>query len=73
MLSFYWFFFSGHCTVFQNKITTLNGVQFYYSMPANCYHVLVQDCSPELKFLVMVKRLKESDDLTAINVRLASQ
>uniref|UniRef100_A0A8C3NYR6 Phosvitin n=1 Tax=Cyanoderma ruficeps TaxID=181631 RepID=A0A8C3NYR6_9PASS len=60
----------GHCTVFQNKITTFNGVEFMYSMPANCYHVLVQDCSPELKFLVMVKR--ESADLTAINVRLAS-
>uniref|UniRef100_A0A8C3E0U6 Uncharacterized protein n=1 Tax=Corvus moneduloides TaxID=1196302 RepID=A0A8C3E0U6_CORMO len=62
----------GHCTVFQNKITTFNGVQFNYSMPANCYHVLVQDCSPELKFLVMVKRLKESADLKVINVRLAS-
>ncbi|NWI77061.1 VIT2 protein, partial [Dryoscopus gambensis] len=62
----------GHCTVFQNKITTFNGVEFNYSMPANCYHVLVQDCSPELKFLVMVKRLEESPDLTAVNVRLAS-
>ncbi|NXB18412.1 VIT2 protein, partial [Rhagologus leucostigma] len=62
----------GHCTVFQNKITTFNGAEFNYSMPANCYHVLVQDCSPELKFLVMVKRLEESADLTAINVRLAS-
>ncbi|NWY74058.1 VIT2 protein, partial [Erithacus rubecula] len=62
----------GHCTVFQNTITTFNGVEFNYSMPANCYHVLVQDCSPELKFLVMVKRLEESADLTAINIRLAS-
>lgn len=74
MFTFYWFFFfPGHCTIFQNKITTFNGVEFKYSMPANCYHVLVQDCSPELKFLVMVKRLEESADLTAINVRLASQ
>ncbi|NWV22737.1 VIT2 protein, partial [Origma solitaria] len=62
----------GHCTIFQNKITTFNGVEFNYSMPANCYHVLVQDCSPELKFLVMVKRLEESADLKAVNVRLAS-
>ncbi|NXG57933.1 VIT2 protein, partial [Hemiprocne comata] len=60
------------CSVFQNMIKTFNGVEFNYSMPANCYHVLVQDCSPELKFLVMVKRLQESTDLTAINVRLAS-
>ncbi|NXW61303.1 VIT2 protein, partial [Eurystomus gularis] len=60
------------CSVFQNTITTFNGVAFNYSMPTNCYHVLVQDCSPELKFLVMMKRLEESADLTAINVRLAS-
>ncbi|XP_027754198.1 vitellogenin-2-like [Empidonax traillii] len=64
--------FKAHCSVFQNTITTFNGVEFNYSMPANCYHILVQDCSPELKFLVMMKRLEESADLTAINVRLAS-
>ncbi|NWR50671.1 VIT2 protein, partial [Regulus satrapa] len=62
----------GHCTVSQNKITTFNGVDFNYSMPVNCYHVLVQDCSSELKFLVMVKRLEKSADLIAINVRVAS-
>ncbi|XP_064284522.1 vitellogenin-2-like isoform X2 [Passer domesticus] len=61
----------GHCTVFQNKITTFNGVEFNYSMPAKCYHVLLQDCSPELKFLVTVKRLEESADLTTINVKVA--
>ncbi|OPJ77397.1 hypothetical protein AV530_007725 [Patagioenas fasciata monilis] len=60
------------CSVFQNKITTFNGVRFNYSMPVNCYHMLVQDCSPELKFLVMMKRSEESSDFTAINVRLAS-
>ncbi|NXU55037.1 VIT2 protein, partial [Turnix velox] len=59
------------CSVFQNRITTFNGVEFNYSMPTNCYHVLVQDCSPELKFLVMMKRPEESADLTAISVRLA--
>ncbi|NXC47360.1 VIT2 protein, partial [Penelope pileata] len=62
----------GHCSVSQNMITTFNGVEFNYSMPANCYHIVAQDCSPELKFLVMMKRLEESADLTAINVRLAS-
>uniref|UniRef100_A0A8C3M0G0 Phosvitin n=1 Tax=Chrysolophus pictus TaxID=9089 RepID=A0A8C3M0G0_CHRPC len=60
------------CSVSQNMITTFNGVEFNYSMPANCYHILAQDCSPELKFLVMIKRLEESTDLTAISVRLAS-
>uniref|UniRef100_A0A8B9QG95 Phosvitin n=1 Tax=Apteryx owenii TaxID=8824 RepID=A0A8B9QG95_APTOW len=60
------------CSVSQNMITTFNGVEFNYSMPANCYHVLAQDCSPELKFLVMMKTPEESADLIAINVRLAS-
>ncbi|KFV67264.1 Vitellogenin-2 [Dryobates pubescens] len=64
--------FKARCSVFQNVITTFNGVEFNYSMPANCYHVLVQDCSPELKFLVMMKIPEESSDLTSINVRLAS-
>ncbi|XP_067997261.1 vitellogenin-2-like [Melanerpes formicivorus] len=64
--------FKARCSVFQNVITTFNGVEFNYSMPANCYHVLVQDCSPELKFLVMMKIPEESADLTSINVRLAS-
>ncbi|XP_015492320.1 vitellogenin-2-like [Parus major] len=62
----------GHCTVSQNKITTFNGVEFNYAMPVNCYHVVVHDCSPELKFLVMGKRSEKSADLLAINVRLAS-
>uniref|UniRef100_A0A8B9SQE4 Phosvitin n=1 Tax=Anas platyrhynchos TaxID=8839 RepID=A0A8B9SQE4_ANAPL len=61
-----------HCSVSQNVITTFNGVEFNYSMPVNCFHVLAQDCSPELKFLVMMKRLEEAADLMAINVRLAS-
>ncbi|NXJ06864.1 VIT2 protein, partial [Odontophorus gujanensis] len=60
------------CLVSQNTITTFNGVEFNYSMPANCYHILAQDCSSELKFLVMMKRLEGSADLTAISVRLAS-
>uniref|UniRef100_A0A8C0Z9V9 Vitellogenin-2-like n=1 Tax=Cyanistes caeruleus TaxID=156563 RepID=A0A8C0Z9V9_CYACU len=62
----------GHCTVSQNKITTFNGVEFNYAMPVNCYHVVVHDCSPELKFLVMGKRSEKSADPIAINVRLAS-
>ncbi|XP_074858737.1 vitellogenin-2-like [Carettochelys insculpta] len=62
----------GRCSVSQNMITTFDEVEFNYSMPANCYHVLAQDCSPELKFLVMMKKVEESPDLKAINVKLAS-
>ncbi|KYO36780.1 vitellogenin-1 precursor [Alligator mississippiensis] len=58
-----------HCSVSDNNITTFNGVEFNYSMPANCYHILAQDCSPELKFLVMIKNPEESD-LKEMNIKL---
>ncbi|KAJ1171285.1 hypothetical protein NDU88_003149 [Pleurodeles waltl] len=62
----------GRCTVSKNRITTFNGVAFNYSMPRSCYHVLVKDCSPELNFLVMMKKVEESPDLKAINIKLGS-
>lgn len=42
-------------------------------MPANCYHILVQDCSSELKFLVMMKSAGEATNLKAINIKIGSQ
>ncbi|NXE79209.1 VIT2 protein, partial [Cochlearius cochlearius] len=60
------------CSVSHNKITTFNEVQFNYTMPENCYHVLAQDCSPDLKFLVMMRKAKAAMDLKAINVKLGS-
>uniref|UniRef100_A0A7M4G216 Vitellogenin-2-like n=1 Tax=Crocodylus porosus TaxID=8502 RepID=A0A7M4G216_CROPO len=57
------------CSVSDDNITTFNGVEFNYSMPANCYHILAQDCSPELKFLVMIKNSEESD-LKELNIKL---
>ncbi|KAJ1171302.1 hypothetical protein NDU88_003165 [Pleurodeles waltl] len=60
----------GHCIVSQNRVTTFNGVKFTYSVPGGCYHILAQDCSPELKFLVMVKAREESPEHRTINVKL---
>ncbi|KAJ1171284.1 hypothetical protein NDU88_003148 [Pleurodeles waltl] len=61
-----------HCTVSHNKITTFNNVQFNYAMPGNCNHVLAQDCSPDLSFLVMMKTAEGSPGQKAINVKLGS-
>lgn len=61
------------CSVSYNKIKTFNEVKFNYSMPANCYHILVQDCSSELKFLVMMKSAGEATNLKAINIKIGSQ
>ncbi|NXG57947.1 VITA2 protein, partial [Hemiprocne comata] len=60
------------CSVSHNKITTFNEVQFNYTMPANCYHILAQDCSPDLRFLVMMKNADEATDLKAINIKFGS-
>nr|XP_009671543.1 PREDICTED: vitellogenin-2-like [Struthio camelus australis] len=60
------------CSVSRNKITTFNEVQFNYTMPENCYHILAQDCSADLKFLVMMKSAEEAINLKAINIKLGS-
>ncbi|NWH63558.1 VIT2 protein, partial [Geococcyx californianus] len=60
------------CSVSRNKITTFNEVKFNYTMPANCYHILAQDCSSDLKFIVMMRKADEATDLKAINVKLGS-
>ncbi|NXQ40855.1 VIT2 protein, partial [Catharus fuscescens] len=60
------------CSVSYNKITTFNAVRFNYTMPANCYHILAQDCSSDLKFLVMMKNAGEAVNLKAINIKLGN-
>ncbi|XP_041573748.2 vitellogenin-2 [Taeniopygia guttata] len=60
------------CSVSYNKITTFNEVQFNYTMPENCYHILAQDCSTDLKFLVMMKNAEEAVNLKAINIKLGN-
>ncbi|XP_041277535.1 vitellogenin-2-like [Onychostruthus taczanowskii] len=62
----------GQCSVSYNKVTTFNEVQFNYTMPANCYHILAQDCSSDLKFLVMMKNAEEAVNLKAINIKLGN-
>ncbi|XP_069718238.1 vitellogenin-2-like [Phaenicophaeus curvirostris] len=60
------------CSVSHDKITTFNEVKFNYTMPANCYHILAQDCSSDLKFLVMMRRADDATDVKAINIKLGS-
>ncbi|XP_037260290.1 vitellogenin-2-like [Falco rusticolus] len=61
-----------YCSVSHNKITTFNEVQFNYTMPANCYHIMAQDCSSDLKFLVMMRNAEKAMNLKAINIKLGS-
>ena len=38
-------------------------------MPLSCYHVLAQDCTEELKFIVLLK--KDHAEQKHINVKIA--
>ncbi|KAM9004450.1 vitellogenin-2-like [Sarcophilus harrisii] len=60
------------CSVNQDQITTFDGIQYSYSLLANCFHILTQDASPELRFLVLIKTADGSADQKAINVKLAN-
>ncbi|NXI18038.1 VIT2 protein, partial [Irena cyanogastra] len=60
------------CSVSYDKITTFNEVRFNYTMPASCYHILAQDCSSDLKFLVMMKNAGEAVNLKTINIKLGN-
>ncbi|GCC16756.1 hypothetical protein chiPu_0020389 [Chiloscyllium punctatum] len=51
---------TAECRVLQNQFTPFNKECFEYEMPEGCAHVLVQDCTPELKFIVLIRRSAES-------------
>ncbi|XP_067894136.1 vitellogenin 3, phosvitinless [Heterodontus francisci] len=48
------------CTVVQNQFTPFNKNSFEYQMPDGCAHILVQDCTPELKFIALIRHSAES-------------
>uniref|UniRef100_A0A4W3HVM9 Vitellogenin-like n=1 Tax=Callorhinchus milii TaxID=7868 RepID=A0A4W3HVM9_CALMI len=43
------------CTVRENKFTPFTENSFEYKMPGDCPHILTQDCTSELKFIIMIK------------------
>ncbi|XP_059503677.1 vitellogenin 3, phosvitinless [Stegostoma tigrinum] len=51
---------TAECRVLQNQFTPFSKECFEYEMPEGCAHVLVQDCTPELKFIVLIRRSAES-------------
>ncbi|XP_038649651.1 vitellogenin-like isoform X1 [Scyliorhinus canicula] len=51
---------TAECTVVQNQFTPFTKDSFEYQMPEGCAHVLVQDCTPELQFITLIRRSGES-------------
>uniref|UniRef100_A0A8C3AN36 Phosvitin n=1 Tax=Cyclopterus lumpus TaxID=8103 RepID=A0A8C3AN36_CYCLU len=44
------------CSMVKDKLTTFNNNELRVEVPQSCFQVLAQDCTEQLKFIVMLKR-----------------
>ena len=58
------------CTIINDKVTTFNHRIFKNQMPESCSQVLAQDCTEDLKFIVLLKKDLASNK-KQINVNIA--
>ncbi|KAJ8408505.1 hypothetical protein AAFF_G00259190 [Aldrovandia affinis] len=58
------------CSLADDTLTTFNNRRYRNEMPISCYQVLAQDCTPELKFMVLMKKDQASEQ-HHITVKLA--
>ncbi|CAL8271931.1 unnamed protein product [Arctogadus glacialis] len=61
--------YEAQCSYAKNTLTTFNNRRYKNEMPLSCNQVLAQDCSKELKFMVLLK--KDNIEKNWINVKLA--
>uniref|UniRef100_A0A8C1M9C2 Si:dkey-4c23.3 n=1 Tax=Cyprinus carpio TaxID=7962 RepID=A0A8C1M9C2_CYPCA len=61
---------SAKCSKVRNTLTTFNHKKYNYEIPLSCNQVLVQDCTSEHKFIVLIKKddVFEHEDL---NIKVA--
>ncbi|MBN3316407.1 VIT protein, partial [Atractosteus spatula] len=55
------------CSVTGNNFKTFNNIKFTSLLPKACYHVLAQDCTNDLKFLVLMRQ--ETPNKKEVNIR----
>ncbi|KAJ8376408.1 hypothetical protein SKAU_G00069880 [Synaphobranchus kaupii] len=58
------------CSLANDTLTTFNSRRYRNEMPISCYQILAQDCTPELKFMVLMKKDPASEQ-HHITVKLA--
>ena len=58
------------CSIVNDKLTTFNQRVFKNQMPESCPQVLAQDCTEDLKFIVLLKKDQASNN-KQINVQIA--
>lgn len=61
---------TAECAMVRDTLVTFNNRKYKNEMPNACYQVVAQDCSPELKFAVLVKR-DQTQELNQIAVKIA--
>ncbi|XP_068176457.1 vitellogenin-2-like [Antennarius striatus] len=61
---------AAECILKNDKVITFNNRKFRNEIPNSCYQVLAQDCSPELKFIVLLRK-DQGQDNNQINVKIA--
>lgn len=59
------------CAMVKDTLTTFNNRKYKMQLPHSCYQVLAQDCTPELKFIVLLKT-DQSQEQNHINVKIAN-
>ncbi|GLD50054.1 vitellogenin-2-like protein [Lates japonicus] len=62
---------AAECTMIKDTLITFNNRKYKNEMPHSCYQVLAQDCTPELKFIVLLKR-DQAQEQNQINVKIAN-
>uniref|UniRef100_UPI003AAA2895 vitellogenin-like n=1 Tax=Centroberyx gerrardi TaxID=166262 RepID=UPI003AAA2895 len=60
---------AAECSFVKDTLTTFNNRRYKNEMPLSCYQVLAQDCTQELKFMVLLK--KDHIEQNHINVKIA--
>uniref|UniRef100_A0A8K9UW97 Phosvitin n=1 Tax=Oncorhynchus mykiss TaxID=8022 RepID=A0A8K9UW97_ONCMY len=58
------------CSMVRDTLTTFNNKKYKINMPLSCYQVLAQDCTTELKFMVLLKKDHASEQ-NHINVKIS--
>ncbi|KAI7791431.1 putative vitellogenin [Triplophysa rosa] len=62
---------SAKCSMIRNTVTTFNNKQYKYEAPYSCYQVLAQDCTPEHKFMVLMRKDNVSEH-EHLNINVAN-
>lgn len=71
MFSFFFLSAPAECSMVKDKLITFNNRKYKNEMPHSCYQILAQDCSPELKFLVLLRR-DQTQEQNQITVKIAN-